>query len=232
MSRRRRLWPWLVVPALIVAAGVAYLLGRFPEAVSDGSDRLRLLYLVGLVVLVGGSVVVHWRLRPGQALRNAALWVAIGTVLLAGYSYRHEALRLKDRLVGELLPHRGVAGGGAIRFPAAAGGHFIVEADVDGTPVRFLVDTGASDVVLTPADAARLGFDVDGLNYSRRYRTAAGVVFGAPVRLRRMSIGPVTLTDVRASVNRAAMRHSLLGMSFLGRLAGYEVTGDTLILRP
>ena len=122
-------------------------------------------------------------------------------------------------------------GDAAISFRANAQGHFVVEADVDGTALRFLVDTGASDVSLSPADAERLGFDLAGLDYTRRYRTANGMIRGAPVRLARVAIGPIVLDDVRASVNEAAMKHSLLGMSFLERLSGYEVARETLTLR-
>jgi len=123
-------------------------------------------------------------------------------------------------------------------------GHFVAEVTVDGTDVRFLVDTGASDVVrflvdtgasdvvLSPADAERLGFDPARLRFSKFYRTANGTVRGAPVRLSEMKIGPIRVTDVRASVNEADMNRSLLGMSFLNRLSGYAVEGGRLILKP
>jgi aspartyl protease family protein len=165
-------------------------------------------------------------------LRHALAWLAIALVLLVGYSYRHQVQRLGQRLIGEVMPQRGVVAGGAVSFRTAKGGHFVIEAEVNGVALRLLVDTGASDVVLNPADARRLGFDVASLNYSRRYRTANGIVFGAPVLLNRVRIGPIALDDVRASVNRADMARSLLGMSFLGRLSGFEVSDDILTLRP
>ena len=115
---------------------------------------------------------------------------------------------------------------------AGLGGHFVVEIEVNGIAIRFLVDTGASDVILSPADAARLGFNLSDLRYIRTYRTANGIVQGAPVRLDRVAVGPIALTNVRASVNGAPMRRSLLGMSFLSRLSGYEVRDDRLTLRP
>ena len=231
MARRRALWPWFVVPAVLVGALVAYLAYRFPEAVAGEGERAGLIHSLLLLAFLGGSVVLHWRARPGSALRSAAAWIAIGAVLFVGYSLRHEFLGLKDRLAAELLPHQCLVGDAAISFRANAQGHFVVEADVDGTALRFLVDTGASDVSLSPADAERLGFDLAGLDYTRRYRTANGMIRGAPVRLARVAIGPIVLDDVRASVNEAAMKHSLLGMSFLERLSGYEVARETLTLR-
>ena len=163
---------------------------------------------------------------------HALAWAAIALVLLFGYSYRHAVLRLGERLIGEIMPQRGTVVGDAVSFRAVANGHFLVEAEVNGVALRLLVDTGASDVILSPADARRLGFDVATLDYSRRYRTANGIVFGAPVRLGQVRVGPIVLDDVRASVNGAEMARSLLGMSFLGRLGGYSVSDDTLTLKP
>ena len=231
MSRPKPPWPWLLVPGLALAALVAYLTQRFPEAVSGGKERMSLVYSLLLLALVGGSAALHWRRRPGHALRNTAVWATIGLALFVAYGFRFELTALTDRLFGELVPHAGVVGDDTVTFRAGSHGHFIVEAQVDGTAIRFLVDTGASDVILSPADAERLGFDLASLAYTRRYRTASGGVVGAPVRLRRITIGPITLTDVAASVNGAPLKRSLLGMSFLGRLSAYEVSRDSLTLR-
>ncbi|MGY9016475.1 MAG: retropepsin-like aspartic protease family protein, partial [Rhodospirillales bacterium] len=81
------------------------------------------------------------------------------------------------------------------------------------------------------ADARRLGINVETLNFSRRYATANGVVFGAPIRLDKIEIGPIVVKAVRASVNGADMRRSLLGMSFLERLNGFNISKNILTLR-
>jgi clan AA aspartic protease (TIGR02281 family) len=112
-----------------------------------------------------------------------------------------------------------------------ASGHFLLEAVVQGVAIRFLVDTGASDVVLSPEDARRLHLNAAALDFSLEYQTANGTVRAAPVRLRHVRVGQLELTDVEASVNEAPMGISLLGMSFLERLDGYAVEGDRLILR-
>ena len=97
--------------------------------------------------------------------------------------------------------------------------------------MRFLIDTGASDTVLSPMDAQRLGIDLAALDFSRVYLTANGNGRGAPYRLMDLAIGPIALSDVAVSINQAPMDESLLGMSFLRRLKSFEVQGRRLYLR-
>ena len=156
----------------------------------------------------------------------------IGVVLVVGYSFRHEFSGVRDRVVGEILPHQGMEdASGAITFRRGRDRHFHVDAMVDGVKVRFLVDTGATSVVLTPDDARRLGFDPARLSFTRVYSTANGTVRGAPVRLGEIRVGSISVRNVGASVNGVDMNQSLLGMSFLDRLAGYDVRRDTLTFR-
>jgi aspartyl protease family protein len=226
--------PWLTLAAVgLVGLLIVYLAFRFPEVLAGREEKARLIQGVMLLAFLLGSAFLHRRAGAGHAvIRHVAAWTGIAVVLFAGYSYRHELGAIKDRLLGELLPHRGVeTAAGAVAVRADRSGHFVVEAKVDGVAIRLLVDTGASDVVLSPGDAALLGFDVGKLSYTRRLETANGVVHGAPVRLGAVAVGGIQLNDVRAVVNGAAMQQSLLGMSFLGRLAGYEVSRDTLTLR-
>lgn len=110
-------------------------------------------------------------------------------------------------------------------------GHFLLEAAVNGVEIRFLVDTGASDVVLSAADAERLRLNPGKLRYTQQYQTANGLVRAAPVTLREVRIGQLEVYDVAASVNEGPMGLSLLGMSFLERLNGYAVRGERLILQ-
>ncbi|MCH7486082.1 MAG: TIGR02281 family clan AA aspartic protease [Proteobacteria bacterium] len=218
--------------ALALFVLVVFLLARFPEAMEDGAAKPILVHQILLLVFVGAGLIVHWRARPGKAIGQAALWLAIAGLLFAGYGFRDEAAAVWNRLAGELLPHRGVQrADGSITFAARKGGHFVVEADVDGVAIRFLVDTGASHVILSAGDARRLGYDLAALDYTRAYRTAGGTVFGAPVVLGAVTIGPIRMDGVQASVSAAAMGRSLLGMSFLNRLSGYRVAGGRLTLQ-
>lgn len=118
-----------------------------------------------------------------------------------------------------------------IRIEADARGHFFLMATVDGVEIPFLLDTGASAVVLGPGDARRIGFRPAELDYSQRILTANGDVPGAPVTLREIRVGQLRVFDVPATVHGAPLPISLLGTSFLQRLEGYEVERDRLLLR-
>lgn len=229
---QRHGWLWLLVAVVGLAGFLITLHGRFPAALGDSQNVGRLLYLLAWLVPAGGGLVLTFQQQPLQSLKHATTWVGIFLVLVIGYSYRDGFGDLGERLSGELVPQRGMANtDGSISFRPGQDGHFHVEALVDGTRLRFLVDTGASDVVLTPDDARRMGFDLDRLDFTGRAETANGDVRSAPVRLHEMVLGPIRLTNVRAAVNEAEMSESLLGLSFLSRLDGYEVSGDRLTLR-
>ncbi len=113
---------------------------------------------------------------------------------------------------------------------ANANGHFIVRGEVNGEPVNFVIDTGATDIILSADDAERIGFRAHQLDYSKAYRSANGIVRGAPVQLRHLRIGQIEMYELPASVNEVNIGISLLGMTFLKRLDGYEVSGDRLVM--
>ena len=175
----------------------------------------------------------------GWAVRQVVLWSIVGGIGVAAFTYR-------DVLFGPQAPQESQQqrtakqpaqsrkasrpASRALTIRASAGGHFLIEADVDGTDIRFMVDTGATEVMLTPGDAARIGFDLRARHFTRQFNTAGGVVRAAPVTLRRLRIGQLVLRDVEAWVNEAPLFVSLLGMSFLKRLDGYEVEDGKLIL--
>lgn len=230
-----------VIIAVVLAARLLA-----PGMVLSGDETARLVYLVGWLVLLSGGMFAAGRAEIGHALRSLLVWAGIGLFLIAIYALRDDFGDLWAEVRGELAPYAPAvvetdapedtgpaqAGAGAASVRRAMDGHFWAEAQVNGTRVRFLVDTGASTVALTRNDARRAGLAVDSLNYTTQVMTANGVSFGAPVRLDRVSVGGVRLDDVDAIVmDGDGLDASLLGMSFLGRLSRYEATQDTLILR-
>jgi aspartyl protease family protein len=117
-------------------------------------------------------------------------------------------------------------------IPKAADGHYWADGQMNGAKVRFLVDTGATAVALTPADARRLGFDVRALSYSSHVVTAAGSARAASVKLASLTVAGARLENVDALVIEKGLDTSLLGMTYLGRLASFQATRQALILHP
>lgn len=222
----------LLLPALLLTGGVVLLVRQFPDALGDQGDRISLTVGVLWAVLLFATVIVQYRNRAGAALGAAAFWLLAAAALVLSYAYRFEVQDMGRALLAELVPSMGQRGAEAeMVFRADRNGHFAVQGEVEGVSVRFLVDTGASDVVLTMADAQRLGIDPSQLRFTLPYRTANGVIRAAAVRLKAVTIGDITIENVEASVNPSPMQQSLLGMSFLSRLSGYEITRNTLTMR-
>jgi aspartyl protease family protein len=125
-----------------------------------------------------------------------------------------------------------VAHGPAAQIVRAADGHYWAEAVIDGRAVRMMVDTGASVVALTREDAARLGVRLEDEDFDATVQTASGPVGAAPVTLGQVAVAGARVEHVQALVVKDGLPHSLLGMSFLGRLSRFEATPSGLTLRP
>lgn len=231
---------WIAL-SLLMIAGLALLLRADAGSIAgyDPSDFAIGVAGVAMLIFLVSSIAGNYRGRLGEAARDLVAWTAMALLLVAGYSYRNEILTLGHRVMGELLPPGAilrsdtqVEGEQSVRIRKRTDGHFIVRMQVNGIPLSMLVDTGASTVVLKPADAQRLGIDPERLRYSVPVQTANGTTYAAHVRLRTLTLGPINLTDVDALVAKpGALKENLLGMSFLSRLRSYEFSGDYLTLR-
>jgi aspartyl protease family protein len=202
-----------------------------PDRPLSRQDWTQVIYLLGFTVVISTSLFSH-RLRLGQVVRYGLIWIAIAAVLLLGFSFRDELGVAVQHMRSELAPSDAIATAPhELAVTAEGDGHFYVMGAVNGTPIRFLIDTGASGMVLSPLDARRLGVDTAALTYGGVYETANGVGHGAPFGADTLTVGPIVLTDVAMSINQAPMSTSLLGMDFLRRLESFEIRGRRLFLR-
>lgn len=124
------------------------------------------------------------------------------------------------------------APGQPAQIARAADGHYWAEADIDGRAIRVLVDTGASVVALTRQDALRLGLRLTPADFTQTVETASGPVKAAAVELDHVAVAGARVNKVRALVVEEGLPHSLLGMSYLGRLSAFEARPTGLTLRP
>lgn len=221
----------IIAGAIGVAALVVFLMNRFPGALESDIDQAGLVRALIILLVVSAFVVMSPRLKLKGALRNIVIWLGIGAVILTIYSLRDDFKQIADRVTGEVIPFQASENAdGDLVIQRSRDGHFHLEVSVNDVPVKFLVDTGASIVTLSEADARRAGYDPKSLDYTLQFSTANGTAFGAPIRIERMRTGPLVARDVRAAVGGAGMSQSLLGMSFLNQLNGFSVKGDQLTL--
>jgi clan AA aspartic protease (TIGR02281 family) len=215
----------------VVVAGVPSLAGAqalttcaVGQMVTDREDKTGVIVSAGnhlcQVEYPDGQVYgwIYWNLRPvapaqpglptvasPPAADPPSTGVQTPTVLRAGRSTHSLAYRADTR------------------------GHVALTALVNGAPVRFLVDTGASRVTLTAEDAAAAGIDRGGLVFNQRSQTANGLAREAPVILREIRLDRLSIDNVSAAVNEN-LTVSLLGMSFLKRLKSFEMREGTLTI--
>ena len=183
-----------------------------------------------------GGTGLLWRTARNVAVLLACcllVWAVLkwGGEQVAERGGEPTLVQSQDAASAPIQISRTMATGAEIVIPAGPNGHFLITAEIEDVEILFLVDTGASQVILTVEDAERLGHNVDFLEFSDRFQTANGAIQGAPLRLSGLRIGDLEIEDLRASVIRAPMSTSLLGMSFLSRLEGFEVGDEGLILR-
>ncbi len=224
----------ILVGSIIVARGEGDSIAGY-----DVRDVVAVTAGIAMLLFVGSALSGSYRGRIGQALRHVFTWVFLFGAAVAGYTYREELLSVAQRVGSEIAPpgmivraDAQVDGERAVKIRRRSDGHFIARVNANGQPVSMLVDTGASTVVLNPADAQKLGIEVDKLRFQVPVQTANGTTFAASVRLRALSIGPIQLTNVDALVAKpGTLKDSLLGMTFLNRLRSYEFSGDFLTLR-
>ncbi|MEP1962935.1 TIGR02281 family clan AA aspartic protease [Tateyamaria sp.] len=189
------------------------------------SDNIaQLAYLGALALVLGGAFLLSSKLKLSQTLQMAAIWalIFIGAIAVVG---------LWDDLQDDLNPNQTrFDGDGTIEIPRSRDGHYYLTLDINGAPIEFIVDTGASEIVLNANDAKTAGLAPEDLVFLGRAATANGEVRTAPVRLDTVSIGPHTDTNVRAVVNDGELWQSLLGMGYLQNWGRIEIADGKMRL--
>lgn len=203
---------WLAdVPAYAIALAtlailaLIYLITSLSRPPGDGSPWPRRLMLLAIA---GASVAAITWIKPEQGGRQDS----------------SEALA-----VNAAAQRQGPV---SVRIRRSTDGRFSTSARINGATIPATLDTGASGILLRQTDAQRAGIDIAGLTYDTPVATANGTIYAAAVRVRNVQVGLISVNDLEALVARpGTLNESLLGMSFLTRLAFHGVAGDFMTLR-
>ncbi len=197
----------------------------------SSSQLPNLIYLSLLLILLVNSVVFKSHLRASDLLKQIVGWSIIVLIILIAYSFRYDFYSIKNRVSAELFPSKIMrVGERQIAISIANNGHFYADIKVNQKPIRFMIDTGASDIVLNLSDAKRVGIDVNNLSSFKQYQTANGSIISGLAQIDEIELAGAIFNNVTVSVNGSDMGTSLLGMSFLKRFKKYEFYQDRLVL--
>lgn len=189
----------------------------------NGDDTANLIYLGLLGGALSLSYLIANRTSLGKTLQQAGIWVLIfmGAVAVIG---------IWPEIKNTLTPQQSYVGDTTVVLPKSPDGHYYMTLAVNGVPVDFVIDTGASQVVLSRQDAAKIGIDLENLAYLGTANTANGTVRTAAVRLDTVQLGQISDQQVRAVVNGGEISGSLLGMTYLGKFDSITIKDNELIL--
>lgn len=220
--------------ALVVAVGLALLVSADAGSLVGltQAQTAQLIPLLVILVVFAGGLFTRRR-KATELVTSVLLWAGIFGVAAVTYAYRDELTGVMARIAGEFQPGVAVvdAEAGSATFRRGMGGHFEINATVNGHTTPMIFDTGASAVVLTIADAEAAGIDTAGLAFTIPVSTANGTGRAARVRLDRVEVGGIVRERVVAFiVEQGALETSLLGMTFLETLSRYSVTQNSLEL--
>ncbi len=184
----------------------------------------RVIYLVIVLIMVGGWFLIQCREGLNKTLQQIVIWGLIIVGTAAGVGLWQDIQRQAGH--GRIT----LSETGQIIVPRSGDGHYYLSAQINEADIHFVIDTGATDLVLTKADAARAGLNPDALNFLGRANTANGQVRTAAVRLNTVRLGGTLDRNVRAVVNGGDLNQSLMGMEYLQRWGRIEIANGELIL--
>ncbi len=163
----------------------------------------------------------------GRILLSAAMLLGVGVL---GAQYLDRAGHAPAASAMSAQPAPQPANSRSVMVRASEGGHFAVDARVDGRRIPFLIDTGASEITIRASDAALLGLHPSERDYSIRISTANGVGRAARVELGMVEVGNIVVRDLRALVVPDSMLNvNLLGMRFLSRVRWSHERGQLML---
>jgi aspartyl protease family protein len=193
----------------------------------SGKNGAFALYYVAIIFAVASSLVAM-RMPVGKMMKTVLAWVAIFAIGFVIFSFRSDFSALGQRLKSEAMGSA-ITDGNTVRIPIGEDGHFWVEAKVNGQPLRFMVDSGASVTTVSTQSAKAAGMPIG--TETTVVSTANGPTKAIKGWADRLQLGPIERTDFPIDIN-SHDDTNLLGMNFLSSLSSWRVEGNYLVLQP
>ncbi len=225
--------------ALLIVALAAFVFYAFfgdptdPTNVNFDDSGPRLVALSALAfVFIASFIFGQPKFR--EILQGTLFWGGLCALLVVGYTFRTDLVHAGYRVLGALAPGLAVTQpDGTILIVRDASGHFVLDGRINGVRTEFLLDTGASAVVLSYDDAHHAGYRAQDLSFTVPVSTANGRTLVAPIQINTIAIGEHTLRNIRGFVAQdGSLEASLFGMTALDRLQSWRIEGDKLIMTP
>jgi aspartyl protease family protein len=195
-------------------------------------DGPSLIWGVVCVLLLVSSLAAR-RLPMGQVAKMALAWVAIFAAMFAIFSFRFEFQAIWERVKADLAGTAGqTVSGEAIELKRQDGGHYWLQVEINGNPVKFMIDSGATTTAMNAATATETGVDVDTSGYPVMIETANGTVTAKRGVVQSMEIGSHKLADHNVVVSESFGETNVLGMNFLDGMKSWKVEGNIMTLQP
>lgn len=198
---------------------------------SDGNQALDFIYLIGVLVLVGSALMVR-RIPIGQSARMVAAWLLIFAAAFVVFALKDDFADLGRRVLAESSGRATVAREGeTMRIRRAQDGHFWATAEINGTPVDFLIDSGATVTSISAKTARRAGISPS-TPFEALVQTANGTVTVRRGRVKTLELGSIRRENLGIHIFQGSDDVNVLGMNFLSSLSRWGVEGRWLVLAP
>lgn len=208
----------------------------------DGTGQAASTIWYVLAIILVASALIGRRLPMGAVVRMALLWVAIFGGLFGLMKLAQDHGMLTGRWAGEgreassgeapVQMPVAKADGQALHIPQAPDGHFWVEGTINGTPARFLIDSGATITALSTATAQSAGLNYDVAAPGVIMSTANGKIEARRSSIATLAIGPIRASDLPVVVSPAFGEINVIGMNMLSRLKSWGVQNGEMVLTP
>lgn len=195
-------------------------------------DGPSLIWGVVCVLLLVSSLAAR-RLPMGQVAKMALAWVAIFAALFAIFSFRFEFSAIWDRVKADFAGTSGqTISGEAIELKRQDDGHYWLQVDINGNPVRFMIDSGATTTAMNADTAKEAAVEVDSNGYPVIISTANGQVTAKRGIVKTLQIGPHKIESHNVVVSQSFGDTNVLGMNFLDSMISWKVEGNVMTLQP